>query len=113
GAPDRHRRLIVHRLMWALEVVEGHPPADAGARLAAVGIGLQMDLFIFDRAPQPFDEDVVHEAATPVHRNRDARSFESVGERGAGELRALVGVEYLRLPVAKQSLLQSLDAEAG
>jgi hypothetical protein len=29
----------------------------------------------------------------------------------AGELRALVGVEYLRLAVARQGVLQRLDAE--
>jgi hypothetical protein len=51
-------------------------------------------LFILDRAPQAFDENVVHETPPPVHRNRDASGFKLAGERGAGELRALIRVEY-------------------
>jgi hypothetical protein len=94
-------------------VIERHPGADASPRLAAVGVGFQMDLFIFDRAPQPFDENVVHETSAPVHRNRDASGFKLAGERGAGELRALIGVEYSRLSVPEQSLLQRRDAKRG
>src|SRR5580704_6021242 len=53
-------------------------------RLAAVGIGFQMHLLIFDRTPQPLDEDVVHETPAPVHGNRDAGGLEFARERGAG-----------------------------
>src|ERR1700679_508993 len=70
-----------------------------------------MHFFILDRTPQPFDEDVVHETPAPVHRNRDSGGFELTGEGGAGELRALVGVENLRLSVALQGLLQRVEAE--
>src|SRR5271157_5506597 len=52
-----------HRLVRASKIVESHPGTDAGPRLAAIGIGFQMHLFILDGAPQPFDENVVHEAA--------------------------------------------------
>ena len=31
-----------------------------------------MHFFVLDRPPQPFDENVVHEAARSVHRNHDA-----------------------------------------
>ena len=81
--------------MRAPKIVEGDPETDAGPGLATVGVGFQMDFFVLDRAPQAFDEDVVHETVAPVHRNRDSRSLESAGEGRAGELRALVGVEYL------------------
>jgi hypothetical protein len=97
--------------MRAPEIVEGHPETDAGPGLAAVGVGHQMHFFVLDRAPQAFDEDVVHETAASVHRNRDSGSFELAGEGGAGELRALVGVENLRLSVALQGLLQRVEAE--
>jgi hypothetical protein len=70
-----------------------------------------MHLFILDRAPQAFDENVVHETPAPVHRNRDASDFRLAGERGAGELRALIRVEYPRLAVSCQSLLQRFDAK--
>src|SRR6202163_5079605 len=97
GAPHGHRHLIVHRLMWASKIVKGHPRTYASPRLAAVGVRFQMYFFIFDRAPQAFDENVIHEPAASVHRNRDASGFKLAGEGGAGELRALIGVEYPRL----------------
>ena len=87
-------------------VVEIHPSAYADPSFVAVGVGFQVNLLIFDRAPQPLDEDVVHEAAASVHRDRDPRRLQLAGERRAGELRALLGVEYPRLAVSLQSLLQ-------
>jgi hypothetical protein len=87
GAPHGHRHLIVHRLMWASKIVKGHPRTYVSPRLAAVGVSFQMYFFIFDRAPQPFDENVIHEPAASVHRNRDASGFKLAGEGGAGELR--------------------------
>jgi hypothetical protein len=47
-------------------------------------------LIELDRAPQAIDENVVHETPAPVHRNRGARGVKLAGERGAGELRALI-----------------------
>ena len=44
-------------------------------------------------------------------RNRDASGFKLAGERGAGERRALIRVEYPRLAVSCQSLLQRFDAK--
>src|SRR5277367_80108 len=32
---------------------------------------VQEHAFVFERAPQPFDEDVVHPASAPVHRDPD------------------------------------------
>ena len=52
--------------MRALAVEEVQIPADRGARLADAIVGLEIDLFIFDRAPQPLDEDVVPPGALAV-----------------------------------------------
>src|SRR3984957_10016280 len=49
------------------------------ARHTAIGVGFQMDFFVLDRAPQPFDENVVHEAAASVHRNHDAGRHKLAG----------------------------------
>src|SRR5208337_1699314 len=66
--------------------------------LAAVGVSFQMHLFILDRAPQPFDENVVHEAAASVHRNRDAGRRELADESLGGEGGALIGIEIRGFP---------------
>jgi hypothetical protein len=41
---------------------------------------VQIDLLVFQAAPQPLDEDVVHAAAFPIHADRDAGSLEHAGE---------------------------------
>src|SRR5277367_1790792 len=110
-APHVYWSLVAQCLVRPPMVVELHPLADPDPRFAAVGVGLEMNLLIFDRAPQPLDEDVVHEAAASVHRNRDPGGLQLAGERGAGELRALVGVEYPRFAVPLQSFLQRFEAE--
>src|SRR6266849_9741924 len=65
-----------------------------------------MHFLVFDRAPQSLDENVVHETTTAVHRNRDACGLEPAGEGGAGELRALIGVEYFRRAVPRQRFVE-------
>ena len=85
-------------------VVELDPPADAGAGVGARGVLRQIDLLIFERAPQPLDEDVIHPAALAVHRDVDPSVREPVGEGQACELAPLVGVEDLGGPVAFERL---------
>jgi hypothetical protein len=53
AAPDCHRRPVGQRLVRAAIVVEGDPGADPGPRRAAVGIGFQVDLLVFQASPQP------------------------------------------------------------
>src|SRR5271166_2508600 len=112
-APNGYRSAIAERLMKAALVVEGEVCADAGFRLAAVGIALQIDVLVFQRAPEAFDEDVVHPAAAPVHRDAHASLEQRAGEGGGGELAALVGVENLRLAVSGQGFFQRSQAKRG
>jgi hypothetical protein len=37
--------------MWASKIVESHPIADTGPRLAAIGVSFRMHFFVFDRPP--------------------------------------------------------------
>ena len=90
--------------MGPLGVVEADPLADDLFGLEAVGQVVQVDHLVFERAPQPLDEDVVHAAAPAVHGDRDACILERAGEVEAGKLAALVGVEYLR-PAVAQSMI--------
>ena len=70
-APDRHRRAVGQRLVRAPIIVEGDPGGDAARGLAAVGVAFEIDVLVLERPPQPFDEDVVHPASAPVHRDPD------------------------------------------
>src|SRR5206468_1482165 len=74
-------------------------------------VGPQIDLLVFDAAPQAFDEYVVAPGALAVHADCDAVVGEHAGEGRAGELAALIGVEDVRLAVTSQRILQRLDAE--
>src|SRR5215467_6501052 len=96
-APHRHRGRVAERLMGTLVVVEGDPRSDAEPGFAAVRIALEIDVFVFERAPQPLDEHVVHPAPAAIHRDLNAGLFERTGEGCAGELATLVGVEDLGL----------------
>ena len=85
---------------YAFTVVEADPLVDEAPGLEAVGKLVQIDSLVFERAPQPLDEDVVQATAPAVHRNTDTGRLQAPGEGEAGELAALIGVENLRLAMA-------------
>src|ERR1039458_703861 len=72
---------------------------------------MQIALFVFDRAPETLDEDVVTPAPLAIHANGDPIFLEPPGEGFAGELTALIGVEDLRFAMLAQSLIESLQAK--
>src|SRR5258708_19476795 len=49
---------------------------------------MQVNLLVFETAPQPLDEDVVHAAPLAIHANRDLVPAQHAGEVVAGELAA-------------------------
>ena len=53
---------------------------------------MQVDAFVFQRPPQPLDEDIVEEPTFPIHRDADAGSAKPVGPGEGRELAALIGV---------------------
>ena len=55
-----------------------NPGTDTAARLAAGLEGIEEVAFVFEAAPQPLDEDIVHPAAAPVHGDADAGIFSVV-----------------------------------
>ena len=72
--------------MRALAVVEVQIPADRSARFADTVVSPQIDLLVFDRAPEPLNEDVVAPRAPAIHADRDGVVEEQAGEVDAGEL---------------------------
>jgi hypothetical protein len=79
----------------SIGIIVADPTSDPGSCLAAALKGIEEDAFVFQRSPQPFNEDVVHPAATTVHRYADIGVLQGVGKGKAGELRALIRVEAL------------------
>ena len=76
--------------MGSIGVVVADPTFDPGFCLTAGLEGIEEDAFVFERSPQPLDEDVVHPAAAAVHRDADFGLPQGVGEGKAGKLRALM-----------------------
>jgi hypothetical protein len=69
-----------------LLVVEAQPSSDPNLRLGDAGVSVQVDLLVFQAAPQSLDKDVVHAAAFAIHADRDPAALEHAGEVVAGEL---------------------------
>ena len=64
--------------MKPLTVVKPEVFSQASDGLGRVLVIVQVDLFVFDAAPEPFDEDVVQRTASPVHTDGDLALFEKV-----------------------------------
>ena len=71
---------------------------------------LQVDMFVLDRAPKPFHENVVQRPPAPVHADPDPLVQQRLRKARGGELRTLIRVEYLAPPLL-QYLPHGLDAE--
>ena len=101
----------VKRRMPTLFVVEANPVVQAVVEFGAAVKCMQVEVVMFDRPPEPLDEDVVLTSAAAVHANRDVVVFEKLGKGRAGKLGALIGVEDLRPPVAPEGFLERLYTE--
>lgn len=98
--------------MWAFGVVEGEVAAEAGQGILGRLVIVQIDLLVLDAAPEALDEDVVEGAAAAIHTDLHACGLEARGEREAGELGTLIGVEDLGRG-SQQGPFQRREAEAG
>src|SRR5205809_6424184 len=99
--------------MRPVAVVEGDVTRQAGLGAADRVIGMQVHLFVLDRAPQALYEDVVAPTGAPVHADLDAALLERPRERLARKLTALIGVEDLWLSVLGERLFECFQAECG
>ena len=84
--------------MRALVIVETEPGANTGLVLWPLSDKREVDLLVFEAAPQPLDKDVVHAPAVAVHADHDPVPFQGAGKVVAGELAALIGIEDLGEP---------------
>src|SRR5207253_3265995 len=61
------RCAIAEALVLTLDVVKVQPGADTGLGFGRGRIGMEVDLLVFEAAPQSLDKDVVHAAALAIH----------------------------------------------
>ena len=97
--------------MRALLVVVVEKDVETGTQFVAAVGGVQIDVIVFDRAPEPLDEHVVDRSSDPVHRDGDPGVEQHLHEGVRGELRPLIGVEDLRRAVEGEGLFEGGHAE--
>src|ERR1035438_2390710 len=68
---DRRRRLVGEALVRPFLVVESEILFDPGPCFRHRLVGFQVHLLVFERSPQPLDENVVHAASPSVHADAD------------------------------------------
>ena len=98
--------------MRALVIVEVEVAFQRREQFEAAGEVAGVDQFVLERAPQPFDENVVERTAAAIHADRDAALLERSQKVGRGELRALIGVPDFGLAEAERGVERG-QAEAG
>lgn len=109
--------------MWSPSIVESQVSGEAFAGDRDAVIGAQVDLFIFDAAPQSFDEHFIPPCALTVplpgrvciaNPERDAdldvSILQHLGTVDGCELGALIRVHDLGLVKSTDRLVQCLDA---
>src|SRR3954453_18613112 len=98
------RRLIAQRLMWPLVIVKVKVRFQRREQVLAGGEVAGVDQFVFERAPQTFDENVVECATAAIHTNGDPTLLQRSQKIGGGKLRALIGVPDFGLAEAKRGV---------
>src|SRR4051812_44417652 len=87
---------VVERLMRPLGVVEPEIAVNSVAGVPWMTIVGQIDLLIFQAAPQALGKDVIQCPPLAIHTDLDARRFERLGNLWTGEMTALIRIPNLR-----------------
>jgi hypothetical protein len=107
--------------MWAAGVVEAQLSTDSGAGPRDAGIGVQVDLFVFDGPPQTIDEGVLAPSTFAINADLDVLCGEHLDEV-VGELprvtlaalnseRAVDRVPAYQTPAGQTDVAQATQTE--
>ncbi len=99
--------------MWALVIGEVDPRPDTCLCLGSGCPGMQVNTFILQGSPEPFDKDVVEEPTLAVHRDPGADPLQSVSPNEGRELAALVCIHDLGRTEPVDRLVQRLGAKVS
>ena len=72
--------------MGALLVEEAEVSLKPCLQISNAVVGVQVDMLVLHRAPEPVDKNVVHPSPLAVHTDLDAVDLQDAGELLTGEL---------------------------
>ena len=101
--------------MQPFGVVDADVVFDSVPKVQCVFVGIQVNVVVFDAAPEPLDVDVVGGPSASVHADSEFRIIwtfadQRLDEHLAGELAPLVDVEDFQPAVAQEGLLGDFRA---
>src|SRR5215813_13954173 len=99
--------------MGTLAIVEVEIASNGAAGFTDALVSSQIHLLVFDASPQTLNKHVISPSPLAIHADRYFPVGKDTGERGAGELAALICVEDVRLPVTRQRIFKRRNAERG
>ena len=77
-------------LMGSVLVEETEVGLKSFSQFGNTVVGVQVDVLVLHRAPEPFDKDVVHPSPLAIHADLDLVGLQDASELLAGELSASV-----------------------
>lgn len=92
-------------------IVKADPSADASAGFRPRLIRVQINILVFERAPETFDKHVGQPTAPAVHGDVDSIVPQDACKGKAGKLAALIRVENIRCAVFCQGFFQGRNAK--
>ena len=98
--------------MRSSPVVKIEIPTNRASCLADGFVGSQIDLLVFDAAPQPLNEHIVPPGPFAIHADGDAVVGKQVGERRTSEPLAVLALDRTAVFVARVELPQG-DGNRG
>ena len=100
-------------LMGTAVVVVAEVGFESGTKLSTVFVAAEVDVLVFDAAPEALDENVVEGAAATVHAGAHTVVNQSILKLRACELRTLIGIENFRRTEPGERDVQRIRAESG
>ena len=76
--------------MPSVLVIEVHPIANTLLCLSSVVVSFEIDLLVFQAAPEALNKHIVHPASLAVHADFNAMIFDDIGKALTGKLTALM-----------------------
>lgn len=99
GEVDLSGGAVVQALMRAFIVIDLEVVMQPAFQCRYGRIVLQINVLVFDVAPQSFDKDVVECAPTTIDTDADVGLFQFTSEIAGRKLHPLIGVENVGMPL--------------